>query len=151
VEGGEKERERRQSKKERKKEKNGKRFAAVTFFPFSLSLSLSLFHSFSLYLTLNPCPTAGLISTGSPLSTLNHSLFFRIEREREREREEASFFFGERFFSLSGSLSLPLFHLFRSLFLFPFSLLPQTTHTACGLLVGRSPTRVSIGARRLVL
>ena len=49
-----------------------------------------------------------------------------------------SFFFFSFFSSsvLSFSSSLPL---------------SSSPHTACGLLVGRSPTRVSIGARRLEL
>ena len=41
-----------------------------------------------------------------------------------------------------------LFHSFLSLSLSPS---PPAPHTAWGLLVGLSPTRVSIGARRLVL
>lgn len=104
----------------------------------------------SLLLTLNPCPTAGLISTGSPFSTFIHSLF---EKEGNRKGKEGAvvvsvFCFAPNSLVLVEKGSPFLFLSFPSLSLSPS---PPAPHTAWGLLVGLSPTRVSIGARRLVL
>jgi len=79
----------------------------------------------SLLLTLNPCPTAGLISTGSPFSTFIHSLFEKEGNRKGKEGavvvsvfcfapnslvlvEKGSPFLFLSFLSLSLSLPLPL-------------------------------------------
>ena len=129
----------------------GKNFAAVTFFPFSpapSSPSSSLPYP-------EPVTDRRVDLDGFAVEHLKPlSGYLWFEKRGHRREKRPVVFFVSVFFFLGGSDAecCPRKHASSSALSLSLSFsLSFTTHTAWGLLVGLSPTRVSIGARRLVL